>query len=417
MGIITFPRGFLWGASTSAYQTEGHNAGSAFWDWERRKGWEPSGAAAGSWERFEEDLECVKALHLNAYRFSMEWSRVQPGPDRFDEGVLARYAFWARRLKEEGVRPFVCLHHFSEPAWLLERHPEGWLDEGVAPRYLRFAERAAGALREHVRDWVTFNEPVVFIVGAYGMGQFPPGRRLLLRPKLLERAVRIMARTHNEAYRLLRRLQPEGRVGYAHHVSALDPARPGDEDAVMAWDSFMHRGFIEATKAHMDFLGVNYYTRIFVHRSFLSPLPGRAVPGYAEFERGVGGPLFKLLGGRRGDGEPTDMGWEVHPEGLGRVVGALWRDFGLPILVLENGIADAAGSRREGFIRDHLGSLGGVMAQGAEVQGYFHWSLVDNYEWGSYRPRFGLYSMARRPAPGSAFYAEVARTGEMNVDG
>ncbi|MFA6317502.1 MAG: family 1 glycosylhydrolase [Elusimicrobiota bacterium] len=417
MSIITFPKGFLWGASTSAYQVEGGNSGSAFWDWEQRKGWEPSGPAAGSWERFEEDLACIKALGLNAYRFSVEWSRVQPDSDRFDEAALERYLGWARRLRSEGIRPFVCLHHFSEPAWLLQRHPEGWLGDAVPARFLRFAERCAGVLREVVSDWVTFNEPMVFLVGAYGMGHFPPGRWLLLRPRVFSRAVASMARAHNEAYRLLHRLQSDCRAGFAQNVAAIDPSRPGDEEAAAWWDRFMHRDFIDQTRDRMDFLGVNYYTRIFAHRSLLSPLPGRVVPGYAELEAGVGRLAFRLLGGRAGEGQPTDMGWEVHPEGLARVVSALWKEYAKPIVILENGIADANGARREAFIRDHLAALAAAMKQGAEVQGYFHWSLMDNYEWGSYRPRFGLHSRERKPSPGAGFYGRVARTGELESHG
>ncbi|MBI5622927.1 MAG: glycoside hydrolase family 1 protein [Elusimicrobia bacterium] len=417
MAIITFPKAFLWGASTAAYQVEGGNSGSALWAWEGRKGWEPSGEAAGSWERFDEDLACLKSLGLNAYRFSVEWSRVQPSPDRFDDGALGRYVGWARRLQAEGIRPFVCLHHFSEPSWLLELHPEGWLGDSVPARFLRFAERAAGALKDDVADWVTFNEPMVFLVGAYGMGHFPPGRRLLVRPRALAEAGARMARTHNEAYRLLHRLRPECRAGFTQNVAALDPARPGDEEAVESWDRFMHRDFMDAARGRMDYLGINYYTRIFVNRSPFSPLPGRAVPGYAELQAGVGRLGYRLLGGRRGEGEPTDMGWEVHPEGLGRVVSALWREHGLPILILENGIADASGLRREAYIRDHLASLASAMRQGAEVRGYFHWSLVDNYEWGSYRPRFGLHSRDRRPCPGAEFYGRVARSGEFEVHG
>ncbi|MBI5209101.1 MAG: glycoside hydrolase family 1 protein [Elusimicrobia bacterium] len=417
MGIITFPKGFLWGASTSSYQIEGGNRGSALWDWERRKGWERSGDAAGSWERFDEDVACLKALHLNAYRFSVEWSRVQPTPDGFDEAALRRYAAWASRLRSEGIRPFVSLHHFSEPAWLLRRHPRGWFDDAVPARFLRFAERTAAALGESVADWVVFNEPMVFLVGAYGMAFFPPGRRLLARPRLFSPLVENVSRAHNECYKLLHRLQPGCRVCSANNIAALDPARPGDEEAVAAWDRFMHRDFIERTKEHVDIIGVNYYTRIYVHRSFLSPLPGKAVPGYAELVKGITGPLFSLIGGRRGSGEPTGMGWEVFPEGLGRVVTALWRDYGKPIVVLENGIADAAGERREGYVREHLKSLAGAMAAGADVRGYFHWSLVDNYEWGSYRPRFGLFTRERRPAGGSSFYAAVARAGEVETDG
>jgi beta-glucosidase len=125
VAIITFPRGFLWGVSTSSYQNEGGNRGSAFWDWEEHRGWERSGRAARSWELFAEDLRLMRELNLTACRFSLEWSRIEPEPDRFDDEALARYGDWVRRLAGHGIRPLVTLHHFSEPAWLLRRHPRG----------------------------------------------------------------------------------------------------------------------------------------------------------------------------------------------------------------------------------------------------------------------------------------------------
>ncbi len=413
--MTDFPSDFLWGASTSSYQIEGGNTRSALWDWERRKGWERSAGAAGSWDRFEEDLACLKALNLKAYRFSVEWSRIQPEPNAFSEEVLERYAHWAQRLKEEGIRPFLCFHHFSEPAWLLREHPDGWLDEGVPARFLRFVEKTTAALKDHVNDWIIFNEPLVFLVGAYGMGHFPPGRWMLLDAdkEFNPIVVKNMAKAHIEGYKLVHRLQPGASVGVAHHVSELEPARPCDGPAVEIWDRFMHLNYLDQIKDHLDFLGINYYTRIFVRSAPLPLFPMKVFPGYAEMEEKMSRFLFKLLGGRRGDRPRTGMDWEIVPEGLGSVVSKLWGRYGKPIYITENGLADQTGELRESFIRDHLASLAAAMKEGADVRGYLHWSLIDNYEWGSYRPRFGLFTRERKPAAGSAYYGEVARTGKL----
>lgn len=415
--IITFPKGFLWGASTSSYQTEGGNTRSALWDWEARKGWERSGTAAGSWENFEQDLKCLKSLNLNSYRFAVEWSRIQPSPDSFDEEALARYAGWARRLSEEGIRPFVCFHHFSEPHWLLKLHPQGWMEAGTSEIFLKYVDKTARALKPWVRDWVVFNEPMVFLIGSYGMGMFPPGRWMLtnVHKNFLPVLVRNFCSTVREASRLLHTLQADARVGLAHHISALEPAAPGDEKAVQDWDWFMHRNFLDQTRADLDFLGLNYYTRIFVHKSPIPWTPMGVIPGYAEFEHGVTRPVFRLLGGRRGDRPRSGMDWEIVPEGFGRVVYDLWNEYRKPVYILENGLADQTGELREGFISSHLQSLAQAMEKGADVRGYFHWSLMDNYEWGSYRPRFGLFSRDRVPLGGSRFYAGVTRSGEMAV--
>ncbi|MDD5627459.1 MAG: family 1 glycosylhydrolase, partial [Elusimicrobia bacterium] len=401
------------GVSTASYQNEGGNRGSALWDWEARRGWERSGDAARSWELFSEDLRLLGELNLTAYRFSLEWSRIQPEPDRFDDAALARYAGWARRLADRGIRPIVTLHHFSEPAWLLRLHPRGWHEDGVRERFLAFAERAAAALRPSVSDWVVFNEPMVFLLFAYGLGRFPPGlswlsgREREAIPRLVDR----IARAHNECWSLLHRLDAGARVGMAQHVSLLEPARPGDEPAAERWDRFMHRDLLDAIKDRLDFLGLNYYTRIFVSRSRLPFLPAAALPGFAEVEGALGRPLFRLLGGRRGDRPRGGTGWEIVPEGLGAVALKFWKEYGKPVWITENGMADEGGANREAFLRAHLASLAGAAARGADLRGYLHWTLVDNYEWGTWRHRFGLCDRERRPKPGAAFYAETARQG------
>ncbi len=338
---------------------------------------------------------------------------MEPEPGRYDAASLERYAGWALRLRDSGVRPFVCLHHFSEPAWLLKENPRGWAEDRTAARFLAFCEKTCSALKEFVSDWIVFNEPMVFLVGAYGMGYFPPGRFMLLNPEreLLPVIVPNMARAHDQAARLIRRLQPSAKVGIAHNIADLEPARPGDEEIVEKWDRFMHRNFLDLLMEPLDFLGINYYTRIFVARSRLPFAPMGAVPGYAELADRIPGLLFRLAGGRRGDRPRTQMGWEIVPEGLGRVVSRYWEAYKRPILITENGLGDADGSRRGDFIREHLASLAGAMAAGAKVDGYFHWSLMDNYEWGSYRPRFGLYSRDRRPSGGCQDYAAIVRAG------
>lgn len=397
-----FPDGFLWGASTSSYQIEGGNTGSAFADWERRRGWEPCGDAADSWNRWREDLACLKELGANAYRFSVEWSRLQPTPTDFDEQALARYVEMARAFRDAGIRPMVCLHHFSEPAWLFERFPRGWLDPAASEAFVRFGDRVVRALRGPVSDWITFNEPMVWLMNGYALGHFPPGLRriyALERTFLADGLLENVLRAHRELYRLIHQDVPDARVSIAQNVVDLEPARRGaaDLEALARWDLFMHRRVLDlAASAHtLDFVGLNYYTRIFVAKARLPFVPLGVVPAYAELEQITGAFGLKLLGGRRGDRPRSDMGWEIVPEGLGRVATALWKAYRVPVLVTENGMADATDDGRERFLKEHLASLESAIANGADVRGYLHWSLLDNYEWGSYRPRFGLYSVDR----------------------
>ncbi|MBI4346406.1 MAG: family 1 glycosylhydrolase, partial [Elusimicrobia bacterium] len=215
----------------------------------------------------------------------------------------------------------------------------------------------------------------------------------------------------------------DARVGIAQNIVDVEPARTraSDMDAVRDWDSFMHRRLLELaiSSGSLDFLGINYYTRIFVTKLPLPGVPLKALPGYAEVEKATGPWLFRLLGGRRGDRARTDMGWEVVPEGFERVIRSYWQAYKVPIVITENGVADGDGTRREAYLVEHLAALHRAMAAGARVRGYLHWTLVDNYEWGSYTPKFGLFHVdrkkgfERRPAAGADLYARVAETGEL----
>ena len=424
---MRFPPDFWWGASTSSYQIEGDNRDSALWEWERKKGWERSGKAADSWRLWREDLKCLKVLNLNTYRFSVEWSRIEPLPGQWREDALERYTEMAAALVEAGIRPIVCLHHFSDPAWLCREVPDGWRSPDAVKFFARFAGKVAQALKGSVREWMVFNEPMVFLTLGYSWAHFPPGRFGLHR---MERdflgkggLIELCARAHVEAAEAIRKARPDALVGIAHNVTDLEPARDNaaDKGAVRDWDELMHWRLIDRlvqAKA-LDYLGINYYTRVFVRRVNLPGVPLRALPGHAEVEQAAPF-LFRLLGGKRGDRPRTDMGWEIVPEGLERVLTRAWERYRLPLVVTENGIADAKGDRREAYLRDHLAAMARAMAAGASIRGYLHWSLMDNYEWGSFKPQFGLFhvdrvggSYERTLAPGAEFYAKVAGKNEL----
>lgn len=407
-----FPDGFLWGASSASIQVEGGAPRSSFEAWSRRKGWTPPGEGCRSWELFERDVAALKALKANAYRFSLEWSRVAPEPGVWDEDAFARYLSWIRLLKREGIAPMVCLHHWSEPQWLLDRWPGGWLEDGPMTAFLDYVRAAADRLAGECSEWLVFNEPMNYAVAAYGAGHFPPGRRLLwnadgdfnkvLVPRLCD--------AHNEAARILKKKNPAARIGVAMNTADVKPASASrrDEEAAERWDWFMHRQFVDRIVNSLDYVGVNYYTSIYVKKAPLPwGFPMGVLPGYAEFERGFG-PLFKLFGGRPQDEPRTMMGWTVDPDGLRRVVLRTWKRWGKPVMITENGLADTPGVSRAAFVRDHAAALRRAIDEGANVLGYLHWSLLDNWEWGSYEPKFGLYTRERVPKDGADAFAELA---------
>jgi beta-glucosidase len=432
---LRFPPGFLFGASSSAYQTEGGNEGSDLWAWEARmRGWERSGRASNSFAMWAEDVRCAKALGLGAYRFSVEWGRVFPAPGRADPAALAHYARLAEAIAQAGMRPIVCLHHFTNPRWLAASHPRLWADERVVDHFAAFADAVAAAVP--VRDWIPFNEPLVYATQAHLTGVFPPGERRVLCPAraFLGGPVRNLALAHRRAHALLKRRDPACRVGVAHNMSPCYPLRPGRDDAAARrWDELFHWAFLDALAlgrmdadldggretvlgegGTLDFVGVNYYSRVFVRRLPGALWPLNAVPLYADMTVVPWlAPLYRFLTSGRATRETDDMSRELYPEGLAEVLAAVDRRYGLPILVTESGAADATGRLRARHLLGHLGAARAAIDAGVRLEGFLYWSLLDNWEWGSFRPRFGLYRVDyengfRREATEAArVYAEV----------
>jgi len=353
----------------------------------------------------------------------VEWSRLEPEPGRYDDDALEHYRAVARACRARGLSPMVTLHHFTIPRWFaakggFERH------ENI-PQFIRFVRWIGAGLGDLVDHWITVNEPEVLGFYGYASGIWPPGvadrsRALIVIANLLE--------AHALASHALRETDcsdadGDGRatvIGAAKHWVHLDPRRawhPLDRAAA----SVQHRVFnvavaralaghpielsipgartvrrrVDALAGSSDFLGVNFYTRWMVSLVGKDPRSAKR-----------GAPV-------------NDLGWEIDAGGLGRALDAC-RVFGLPMIVTESGIADAADRWRPAFIRDSLASLDRARAGGADVRGYYHWSLMDNFEWADgYRGRFGLYAvdfqdprLPRRARPSARVYAEeVARRG------
>jgi len=395
------PTPFLWGVATSAHQIEGENRRNDWWDWEeapgRVRGGARSGAACRGWDRYEEDLDLVRNLGLNAYRFSLEWSRIEPEAGRYDDRAVAHYRAVLEACRARSILPVVTLHHFTNPRWFAARG--GWEDRSNLPHFERYARLAGERFGDLVDLWVTVNEPEVYGFYGYASGIWPPGvtdrsRALQVIANLLE-AHALAARALRESDRA--DADGDGRatwIGAAKHWVILDPKRPWwPLDRLAA--SAQHQVFnvavaralaggpidlripgarpavrdADAMVGSSDFLGVNYYTRWLVTltgKDPRSPAPRAPV---------------------------NDLGWEIYPEGLERALLAC-RGYGLPLVVTENGIADAADRTRADFLRRTLAALDRARAEGVDVRGYFHWTLYDNFEWADgYEGRFGLYAV------------------------
>ena len=410
---------FLWGVATSSYQIEGA-AENDWTDWEERgrlkNPSERCGRGTGHRERWRADFDLLPTLHANAYRYSLERSAIEPEPGRFSQPALELEADRVAALARLNIEPCVTLHHYTHPRWFWEQG--GWEDPRSVAGFRRYAAVVADALGPRVRLWVTLNEPIVFLLGGYLGGLIPPGRKSF--PDAA-RALENMMRSHTEAAEVLKEKIPQSRVGIAHSMLEFAPDR--SENALdrrlasqgerlynlsllealatgrMDW-SFPGQGrarfAIDGLSAAQDFVGVNYYSR--VHIRF------RGVPGAI-------GEFFYRDPASRG---LTDMGWEIRPEGFDSVLRQAG-ETGLPVLVTENGIATRDDRLRCDFLRQHALILSHRRAAGTPIEGYFHWSLIDNFEWlEGFRPRFGLFEVdyatfARRRRPSADLFAALGK--------
>lgn len=412
-----FPDGFLWGTATAAHQVEGGNANNDWWDWEQVPGRIKDGSrsllACDHYNRYKEDFRLLAALGQNAHRLSLEWSRIEPSPGYFDPEAIRHYRQVLETLRGLGMEPVVTLHHFTNPRWLAR--DGGWTRPEVLDafdRYVRVVVREYGDL---VRYWITINEPQVYAYFSYSLGAWPPGRR---HPGATLRVLAHLCQAHARAYRTIHEVAagPEPLVGVAYHWHPFEPYRPhrrADAWVVRARDYLFNRCTLlsmldgrlrfplglglppSEEPGGMDFIGLNYYTREMIA---FDPL---AVGGF--FGREVR------------DGLPrSDFDWAVDPEGLYRSLMDL-AAYGKPIIITENGIADARDALRPSYLVQHLRHAALALDQGVPLLGYLHWSSMDNFEWAEgYRMRFGLVhvdfeTQARTVRPSGELYAEICR--------
>ncbi len=363
------------------------------------------------------DLALLDAIGSNAYRFSVEWSRVEPARGRWSAPEVERYVGIAAGLRERGIEPVVTLHHFTSPAWL-SREGLDWTHEAFLEEFVRFATGIVEALAGHVRVWITLNEPNVQVAGGFIAGLTPPGRHGFVAA---HRALANMLRAHARLFGIIHSMSPAAQVGIALNTLCFAPDRERsrmDRWATGVADRLYNDAVIEAfrtgvlafrvlpftqvtglpLRGRLDFLGVNYYTRAFVT---LSPFR-RARHRYFWDDRAGNG--------------LSEMGWETYPQGLTDVLRRV-SSLGVPLLVTENGTAESTDERKISYLRGHVAEVARCRARGIDVRGYFWWSLLDNFEWlVGLGPRFGLYhvdfdTLERRPTRAAAEFARLAAAG------
>lgn len=398
MSGLDFPKGFLWGAATAAHQVEGGNHNN-WTDWENgghTNDGSSSGAATDHWHLYKKDYQLLSDMHLSSYRFSVEWSRIEPREGQFNEAALAHYADMIAELKRRGITPVVTLHHFTNPIWFEEAG--GWHSQKAAQRFERFVRIVTERLGEDVSLWVTINEPTLLTSLGYITGTFPPGRK---NPLQFATALRNVIRAHKRAYAAIHEIaEVKGwarpTVMLAHHMTYADPATTSRLDR-LATRLFLfgaNNFVVRATLGHADAIGLNYYFYHKVRFDFKKP-------GFISADNLHDRP------------PASDLGWHINPDGLYRLL-LLMKRYGKPIYITENGLADAGDRLRPWSIVQHLRSVHRALKKGVDVRGYYHWALTDTFEWDNgYRARYGLAAVdfatqARTLRPSGALYGTIA---------
>jgi beta-glucosidase len=400
---VQFPPGFIWGTATAAYQVEGYNRNADWWDFEGLPGrvanGDRSGIACDHYHRFAEDFDLLRAMNNNGHRLSLEWSRIEPAEGEFDTKEIEHYRTVLTHLHDKGIRAMVTLHHFTNPRWFARKG--GWEKPGSSNAFLAFVAKVVDELGELVDYWCTINEPNLYAVNGWLVGEFPPGKRADWIGYY--RALVNLRLAHEAAYHVIKRRWPDEPVGLSHHRFLLMPATAGRGDGIAArlggfvldrWPSRLGhwRATIEATS---DFIGIAHYWGQLIALDLRRP-----------------GNLFS----RRFDPpglRKTDMGFATDPSWLRQVVEEA-ASLGKPVYITENGLSTTDDTWRQEYIRAVITEMGACIDDGVPLKGYFHWTSMDNFEWArGYTQKFGLIDVDRTTLdriikPSGHFYAATA---------
>ena len=418
-----FPRGFLWGTATAAHQVEGNNTNNQWWKWEQEGHTDGMSGLACDWwgGRWREDFDRAAEGGQNAHRLSVEWSRIQPTPETWDEDALERYRTMLRGLRDRGMTAMITLHHFSDPLWFYEM--DGWEHEASVALFEKFVRKTVDALREYCTLWCTINEPNVYALSGYVAGDFPTKHRGI---KYAVKVLANMLRGHAAAYHAIHEIQREARVGYAHHHRPMVAKRSWSPlDAIMrrirysgvnmAFPSGVSTGVMETpvgrvrvpeARGTQDFLGLNYYS---VDTISFHPGNPKELFTHSEFAA---------------DADVSEGRFIANvPTGLFETIKWAVQEYpNLPILITENGVNDSSDELRRRYLVQHIHQAWRAVNFNWPVKGYFHWTLVDNFEWErGWTQRFGLWALdvdtqKRTRRPSADLYAQICRENGLSSD-
>ena len=407
---IVFPKKFLWGAATSAHQVEGglvnqwttwelehakrlsvqapHQFGDLdSWPRIKKEATRPdnyvSGRGVDHYHRYEEDFVILKSLNMNAFRFCIEWARIEPQEGAWDAAAIAHYRTYLRTLKKMGITPVVTLFHFTLPEWFAAKG--GFEKRRNIKYFVYYVEKVLSELGRDIEWIVTINEPTVYAGESYLEGHWPPNKT---RKRDMLRVLYNLVMAHKKVYKLTR-TRKKWKVSMAHH---LIYCYPGD-DAILSRASarvahyFLNTWVLRRVRRHSDFLAINYYF-------------ARRIYGYRVHD-----PYLKV----------SDLGWDMQPDKLQYLLEDVAARYRLPIMITENGLADGTDSQRQWWLTETIKAMHEALKHDIKLIGYLHWSLLDNFEWDKgYWPKFGLVAvdrqtMARTVRPSARWFAAVIK--------
>ena len=406
-----FPKDFLWGTATAAHQVEGNNINTESWVLEHLPDTvyaEPSGDACDHYHRYPEDIALLAELGFNAYRFSLDWARIEPEEGEFSYAELDHYRRMLATCHKHGIQPVVTFHHFTSPRWLMPYG--GWLDEKTPERFARYCERAVNHLGDLISVACTVNEPnIPFLLSKllpFNIQKTPfwnnaaqafgvtPERLGLFQFAATPEARDVILSAHRKAVGVLKAGPGDFPIGLTMALLDIHAAEGGEEKAA-EFQYEMNDCFLEQLDGD-DFVGVQTYSRMVVG------LDGKVPPD--------------------DDVEKNQMGEEFYPEALGGTIRHAAKVTGLPVIVTENGLSSTDDSRRLEYFQRALRCVVDTLQEGIDVRGYFCWSAFDNFEWVSgYVPKFGIIAVDREtqertPKPSAHWLGSVAQANRLNLE-
>ena len=390
-----FPKHFFWGASTAAHQIEGrnHNQWSVWelahatelaqtahqrlswlpkWDDVKGEAEEPENYVSGDgidhYNRYKEDFDLLGQLNLNSFRFTIEWSRIEPEEGKWDEKEIAHYKAYISELRKRKIEPFMNLWHWTLPTWFTDKG--GFEKQGNLKHWDRFVSKVAKELLDEVEYVLVLNEPNNYMSFGYITGEWPPQKKNVLGGLWVYIN---LVRAHKRAYKILKQKKPSMQVGTATNLANIQAKRPRnflDTMSTKVMRYVWNWWFLRRIRKHQDFIGLNYY--------------------FSDYYKGFGkkdNPKVPL----------NDLGWYMEPEGLYPLLLRTWSHFKKPIFITENGLADAEDEYRWWWIQETVIAMEKAISEGVDLRGYFHWSLLDNFEWAyGWFPKFGLVEVDRK---------------------